>query len=86
MVTKHCNLIDSPLSANNETPQKFLWWFAIVLSLKVQKQIFETDYYGSKREDHFFQRNFEEFNVLFDQLLQNIISMLCFIQISLSNK
>jgi len=34
VVTKHCNFnskIDSPPSANNETPQKFLWGFAIVL-------------------------------------------------------
>ena len=38
MVTKHCNFntkIDSSPSDNNETPQKLLWWFAIVLSLKV---------------------------------------------------
>ena len=43
--------VDSPPSANNGTPQKFLWWFAIVLSIKVWKQIFENDYYGFKRED-----------------------------------
>jgi len=37
-VSKHCNFyteIDSPPSANGETPQKFLLWLAVILSLKV---------------------------------------------------
>jgi len=52
--TKHCNFntkIDSPLSANGKTPQKFLQQLAIVLSLKVWEQIFENDYYGFKKGD-----------------------------------
>jgi len=44
-------IIDFSPSANNETPQIFLWWFTIVLSLKVWKQIFENYYYGFKRGD-----------------------------------
>jgi len=55
--TKHCNFntkIDSPLSANGKTPQKFLQQLAVVLSLKVWEQIFENDYYGFKKEINFF--------------------------------
>jgi len=57
VVTKHCNFntkIGSPPSENNETPQKFLWWFAVILSLKIWKQIFGNDYYGFKRGDECF--------------------------------
>ena len=46
--------IDSPPSENNETPHKFLWWFAIALSLKEWNQIFENDYFGFKRGDECF--------------------------------
>jgi len=52
--TKQCNFntkIDSPLSANGKTPQKFLQQLTVVLSLKVWEQIFENDYYGFKKGD-----------------------------------
>jgi len=48
--TKHCNFnakIEYPL--NDETPKKLLYWLAVVLFLKVWKQIYENDYYGLKR-------------------------------------
>ena len=75
VVRKHCNLntkIDSSPSANNETLQKLLWWFTIVLIFKkVWKQIFENDYYGFKEE--IFNRNFIEFK---DQSPQKFTSIL----------
>ena len=76
--------IDSS-SANNKTPQKFLWWFAMVLSLKLWKQILKITTMASKEEINVFRRNFKEFNVLFDQSLQKFTSILL-LQISLSNK
>ena len=72
MVTKHCNIntkINSP--QNNETPPKNSCG-----GLQYFKQIFENDYYGFKNGDNVFQRNFQEFNVSFDQLHQKIISIL----------
>ena len=66
--TKHCNfntIIDSSPSA---TPQKFLWWIAMVLSLKVWKQIFENVTMASKKEINVFHRNSKEFNVLLELL------------------
>jgi len=53
---KQCNYntkIDSP-PKNNETPQKFLWWLAIVLRIfkrLVWKHIFEDDYYSFTKGD-----------------------------------
>jgi len=47
--TKQCDSntkIDSPPSANGETPQKIL-----ALSLKEWERIFENDYHGFKRGD-----------------------------------
>jgi len=53
MVTKHCNFnskIDSPPSANNETLQKFLQWFAIVLSLKYGNRFLKMTTMASREE------------------------------------
>jgi len=80
MVTKHCNTkIDSSPSANNETPQKFLWWIAIV---KVWKQIFENNYYGFKRAVMFFIEILRSSMSYFIKLFKKITSIL-FLQISL---
>ena len=76
---KHCNFItkiDSSPSANRETPQKFLQWLAIVLSLKAWKQIFKKATMALKETINVFYRNFKEFNVLFDQALQKSTFML----------
>jgi len=78
VVTKHsyfCTKIDSSPS---ETPQKFLWWLAIVLSLKYGNRLL-------KMTTMVNLRNFKEFNVLFDQTFQKITSIVL-LQISLSNR
>jgi len=54
---KHCNFstkIDSPLSANGKTPQKFLQQLAVVLSLKVWERIFKMTTMAPKRRLMFF--------------------------------
>jgi len=64
--TKHCNVntkIDSPLSANGKTPQKFLQQLAVVLPVKVFLKMTTV---ASKKEINVFHGYFKEFRVLFD--------------------
>ena len=52
--------------ANCETPQKFLQWLVITLSLKVWKKILGMTTMALKEEITIFHRKFKEFNSSID--------------------
>ena len=82
MVTKHCNFstkIDSPLTANCETPQKFLQWLVVMLSLKSMETDFRNDYYGlQKRKKLFFTDNLKSSIAQLIKYFKKLLPYFCY--------